>query len=167
MRILIKICFLIFFFSNGLIGQTCFEYKFKKELKNKLHKKLPYKVDSNKLRFDGVYIHEYTNEDKTWYYFYKFNSDGTVSQSQMYCHFPTMDERSNPLNPNISYFTFSEGKVIMQEYNSYLGYYFSVMSVDLNTIQHEYSMKKIGAKRKKVSLYKTQYKFISNITLKL
>lgn len=166
MRRLINICFLIFFLSNCLYGQPCHEYRFKKEIKNKLHKKLPFKLDSNKLRFDGVYIHEFTKQDKTWYYFYKFNPDGTVFQSQMYCHLPTMEERSNPLNPNKSFYTFSNGKLIMQDYNSYSGYIFSIMSINSNTIRYEYYLKRIGSKRKKLSLYKTDYKFISDNTLK-
>lgn len=166
MKIIVKVSFFILFFSYHLNGQTCHEYKFKKELKNKLHKKLPFKADSTKLRFDGVYIHEFTNQDKTWYYFYKFHTDGTVIQSQMYCHFPTMEERSNPLNPNKSFYTFSESKIIMQDYNSYAGYIFSVMSINSNVIQYEYYLKRLGSKRKKTSLYKTDYKFIPDTALK-
>lgn len=148
------------FLVENVSAQPCREIIWKKKVKNKLHDKCQFKNDTAILNYGGVYLHEYTNDSVKWYYFKRFYSDGTVVNSQMYCHYPTLNERMTIQNGNKSYYVVRNKMIIMQEYNSYEGYYFSFLNLFDNEIKYGYTMRKLNGRKKENSLYKTVYKFV-------
>lgn len=142
------------------IAQPCGEIIWNKKNKNKLHAKYEFVSDTSILKYNGVYIQEYNHDSVTWYYFKRFYPNGTVISSQRYCYYPNQQDRNNLKDGNKGYYFVKDKLIIIQEYNSHEGYYYSYLSLSKNKIQYDYTLKKLNSKRKKDSIYKTVYTFV-------
>lgn len=148
--------------SSLVYSQPCLSESISnKKIKNKLHNKCEFKLDTNLLRFDGVYLDKIVGDSSVWYYFVRFYPDGTLIWSLRYCDFPFSNERINIIG-NKGYYIVKGNKLIIQDYNVYLGCYYLFMDIYSGKIVHNSYQKRLGRGKTIEHRGKSAYTFISD-----
>ena len=133
-----------------------------RKLKDKLHSKESFKLDSNNLRFDGVYLKTVTIDTMQWYYFIRFFENGTLTRSQRYCHYPTSNERINIKEGVKGFYILRQNEIVIQEYNNYLGYHYSYLNLMNDSITYNYYRKRLDRSKKVFSKRKSTNIFVKD-----
>jgi hypothetical protein len=122
-----KKLFLIFLLlgSLNLMSQECPEYCNKRtRYKFKLLKKEGLKIDTTKVRVDGVYILESELNGQKRYQFIRFFKNGRVYFSCPYCRPPSNDELNNLKYGNYGYYVVNNGGIKAETFEPYPRYFF-------------------------------------------
>lgn len=133
-HIFLSIIIFLIYSVNILNAQECWDASKKYNYKFKLLKVKSLRVDTLKVKVNGVYITEQEEKDldgKTirTYYFYRFFDNGKMYASSRYCSFPT-DKDFNNLKYGFYREYRIEGDMIVTEgYTSWRGYFFNYYKI--------------------------------------
>lgn len=107
------------------MSQECPEYCNKRtKYKFKLLKKEGLKIDTTKVRVDGVYILESELNGQRRYRFLRFFANGRVYFSCAYCSPPSSDDLNNLNYGKYGYYVVNDSMVKTETFEPYLRYYF-------------------------------------------
>jgi len=127
-------------FSAELFSQPCGICGSKKHDKYWLLKREGLQVDSNKVRFDGVYLNKYKDESGVWTYsYYRFLKDGKVFISCEYCSFPSLQEFKSYEHGRFGEYRIDLFVVKVEKFAPYPRYYYAYFHIDGDTLKYKYN----------------------------
>jgi hypothetical protein len=110
----------------------------KKKYNFKLIKKQGLRIDSTKVRLDGIYMLSDSGSKKT-YTFYRFFSNGRVFRSCNYCSIPDSSQLNDLNYGSYGYYRIDSNMIKIETFAPYPRYYFKYLKINGKEIEYSYT----------------------------